>query len=125
MKSLTIKDLSITEELDSRAMSAVRGGNLPSFWPGYSSTVIEPLVQRCGTVDQPVAKHDQQQRQQRCVCKRYLVDSQADANRQQLQHGQLLIVRRRQRRSSGLRCRTGPARTPSLQVFQQHSTYPE
>ncbi|MFK4446947.1 hypothetical protein ABH944_007294 [Caballeronia udeis] len=38
MKSLTIKDLSVTEELDSRAMSAVRGGNLPSFWPGYSST---------------------------------------------------------------------------------------
>jgi len=38
MKSLTIKDLSITEELDSRAMSAVRGGNLPSFWPGYSSS---------------------------------------------------------------------------------------
>ncbi|SAL59811.1 hypothetical protein AWB69_06620 [Caballeronia udeis] len=38
MKSLTIKDLSVTEELDSRAMSAVRGGNLPSFWPAYSST---------------------------------------------------------------------------------------
>jgi hypothetical protein len=38
MKSLTIKDLSITEELNSRAMSAVRGGNLPSYWPGYSST---------------------------------------------------------------------------------------
>ena len=38
MKSLTIKDLSVTEELDSRAMSAVRGGNLPSFWPGYSSS---------------------------------------------------------------------------------------
>lgn len=36
MKSLTIKDLSVTEELDSRAMSAVRGGTLPSFWPGVS-----------------------------------------------------------------------------------------
>jgi hypothetical protein len=36
MKSLTIKDLSITEELDSRAMSAVRGGTLPSYWPGFS-----------------------------------------------------------------------------------------
>jgi hypothetical protein len=35
MKTLMIKDLSATEELDSRAMSAVRGGNLPSFWPGY------------------------------------------------------------------------------------------
>jgi hypothetical protein len=35
MKSLTIKDLSITEELDSRAMSAVRGGNLPG-WPGIN-----------------------------------------------------------------------------------------
>lgn len=39
MKSLTIKDLSVTEELDGRAMSAVRGGNLPSFWPGYSSSM--------------------------------------------------------------------------------------
>ena len=38
MKSLSIKDLSVTEELDSRAMSAVRGGNLPSFWPGYNSS---------------------------------------------------------------------------------------
>jgi hypothetical protein len=37
MKSLTIKDLSVTEELDSRAMSTVRGGNLPG-WPSYSST---------------------------------------------------------------------------------------
>ena len=41
MKSLTIKDLSVTEELDSRAMSAVRGGNLPGFWPGYSSTTTD------------------------------------------------------------------------------------
>ena len=38
MKSLSIKDLSITEELDSRAMSAVRGGNLPGFWPSYNSS---------------------------------------------------------------------------------------
>jgi hypothetical protein len=36
MKSLNIKDLSITEELDSRAMAAVRGGNLPGYWPGVS-----------------------------------------------------------------------------------------
>ena len=41
MKSLTIKDLSITEELDSRAMSAVRGGTLPSFWPGVSVSSYE------------------------------------------------------------------------------------
>jgi hypothetical protein len=41
MKSLTIKDLAITEELDSRAMSAVRGGYLPSFFPGYSSTTSD------------------------------------------------------------------------------------
>jgi len=38
MKTLMIKDLSVTEELDSRAMSAVRGGNLPSYWPGFSSS---------------------------------------------------------------------------------------
>ncbi|MFL9961930.1 hypothetical protein PQR02_12680 [Paraburkholderia sediminicola] len=30
MKTLMIKDLSITEELDSKAMSAVRGGSGPS-----------------------------------------------------------------------------------------------
>jgi hypothetical protein len=41
MKSLTIKDLAITEELDSRAMSAVRGGTLPSFWPGVSVSSYE------------------------------------------------------------------------------------
>ena len=40
MKSLTIKDLSITEELDSRAMSAVRGGNLPG-WPGVNVSSYE------------------------------------------------------------------------------------
>ena len=41
MKSLMIKDLSVTEELDGRAMSAVRGGNLPGFWHGYSSTTTD------------------------------------------------------------------------------------
>jgi hypothetical protein len=40
MKSLTIKDLSVTEELDSRAMSAVRGGNLPG-WPGVNVSSYE------------------------------------------------------------------------------------
>jgi hypothetical protein len=39
MKTLIIKDLSVTEELDGRAMSTVRGGNLASLWPGYSSTM--------------------------------------------------------------------------------------
>ena len=39
MKSLMINDLSVTEELDSRAMSAVRGGNLPYYvYPGFGST---------------------------------------------------------------------------------------
>ncbi|MDB5836093.1 MAG: hypothetical protein JWR14_5923 [Caballeronia sp.] len=41
MKSLSIKDLSVTEELDSRAMSAVRGGTLPSYWPGVSVSSYE------------------------------------------------------------------------------------
>ena len=41
MKSLTIKDLSVTEELDSRAMSAVRGGNLPGYWPGINVSSYE------------------------------------------------------------------------------------
>ena len=41
MKSLAIKDLSVTEELDSRAMSAVRGGTLPGFWPGVSVSSYE------------------------------------------------------------------------------------
>ncbi|HEV3424643.1 MAG TPA: hypothetical protein VG105_12875 [Paraburkholderia sp.] len=31
MKTLSIKDLAVTEELDSRAMSAMRGGLLPYF----------------------------------------------------------------------------------------------
>jgi hypothetical protein len=39
MKTLIIKDLSVTEELDCGAMSAVHGGNLPSFWPGFNSTL--------------------------------------------------------------------------------------
>ncbi|WP_244816198.1 hypothetical protein [Caballeronia sp. Lep1P3] len=33
MKTLTIKDLAVTEELDSRAMSAVRGGT-SFYFPG-------------------------------------------------------------------------------------------
>jgi len=41
MKSLTIKDLSVTEELDSRAMAAVRGGNLPGYWPGVSTSSLD------------------------------------------------------------------------------------
>ncbi|MFT4510382.1 hypothetical protein [Caballeronia sp. 15711] len=41
MKSLSIKDLSVTEELDSRAMSVVRGGNLPGFWPGVNVSSYE------------------------------------------------------------------------------------
>jgi hypothetical protein len=40
MKSLSIKDLSITEELDSRAMSAVCGGTGFPLFPGYNSTMI-------------------------------------------------------------------------------------
>ncbi|AQH01013.1 hypothetical protein A9R05_19220 [Burkholderia sp. KK1] len=36
MKTLTIKDLPVTEELDSRAMSAVRGGAAVLF-PGFIS----------------------------------------------------------------------------------------
>ncbi|KQR81751.1 hypothetical protein ASG35_05550 [Burkholderia sp. Leaf177] len=39
MKSLNIKDLAITEELDSREMSAVRGGTMFGYFPAYSSTV--------------------------------------------------------------------------------------
>jgi hypothetical protein len=40
MKSLSIKDLSITEELDSRAMSGVRGGTGFPLFPSYNSTMI-------------------------------------------------------------------------------------
>jgi hypothetical protein len=40
MNALTIKDLSITEELDSRAMSAVHGGN-SLFYPGFSSKSVD------------------------------------------------------------------------------------
>ncbi|MFC0401482.1 hypothetical protein [Paraburkholderia rhizosphaerae] len=37
MKSLTIKDLSLTEQLDSRAMKAVRGGYLAyPYYPNLS-----------------------------------------------------------------------------------------
>jgi hypothetical protein len=40
MKTLTIKDLSITEELDSKAMSAVRGGSGPSVSSYYSFSPV-------------------------------------------------------------------------------------
>ncbi|HEV3105062.1 MAG TPA: hypothetical protein VGZ01_05180 [Trinickia sp.] len=33
MKSLKIEDLSVAKELDDRAMSAVRGGTMGSYWP--------------------------------------------------------------------------------------------
>lgn len=41
MNALMIKDLSITEELDSRAMSAVRGGN--GFGPSSSYYNFSPI----------------------------------------------------------------------------------
>jgi hypothetical protein len=44
MKSLTIKDLAKTEDLDSRAMSAVRGGNSAFFIPGYDFTKLDVTV---------------------------------------------------------------------------------
>ncbi|SAK65951.1 hypothetical protein AWB79_03278 [Caballeronia hypogeia] len=37
MKTLTIKDLPVTEQLDSRAMSAVRGG-YSIYFPSYQSS---------------------------------------------------------------------------------------
>ncbi|HEY2608155.1 hypothetical protein P0D88_04890 [Paraburkholderia sp. RL18-103-BIB-C] len=42
MKTLMIKDLSITEELDSKAMSAVRGGYGPSVSYYKFSPVFAP-----------------------------------------------------------------------------------
>ena len=42
MKTLMIKDLSITEELDSKAMSAVRGGFGPSVSYYNFSSVYAP-----------------------------------------------------------------------------------
>ncbi|MEM5294324.1 hypothetical protein VSR82_08265 [Burkholderia sp. JPY481] len=45
MKTLMIKDLSVTEQLDSKAMKAVRGGYGPSqyysFAPVYAPTSIK------------------------------------------------------------------------------------
>jgi hypothetical protein len=41
MNSLIIKDLSITEELDSRAMSAVHGGTSPWLYPSFSSKSVD------------------------------------------------------------------------------------
>ncbi|HEY1996581.1 hypothetical protein [Paraburkholderia sp.] len=40
MNTLTIKDLVVTEELDRRAMSAVRGGELPYF-PGSNMFLFD------------------------------------------------------------------------------------
>jgi hypothetical protein len=42
MKTLTIKDLPVTEQLDSKAMSAVRGGFGPSLSYYNFSPVIAP-----------------------------------------------------------------------------------
>ncbi|MBC8747306.1 hypothetical protein OKW43_001473 [Paraburkholderia sp. WC7.3g] len=44
MKTLMIKDLSVTEQLDSKAMRAVRGGFGPSYYnfsPVYAPTKIK------------------------------------------------------------------------------------
>ncbi|HLX01109.1 MAG TPA: hypothetical protein VKS80_03215 [Trinickia sp.] len=37
MKTLMIEDLAVAKELDGRAMSAVRGGNLPGLYPVFPS----------------------------------------------------------------------------------------
>ncbi|WP_244817170.1 hypothetical protein [Caballeronia sp. Lep1P3] len=53
MKTLTIKDLSLTEELDRRAMSAVRGGMntfLPSF--DFSKTSLSFNTQQMAQQEQ-------------------------------------------------------------------------
>lgn len=39
MQTLTIKDLSVTEELDRKAMAAVRGGMKKAYFPYYSLDV--------------------------------------------------------------------------------------
>ena len=44
MNSLMIKDLAVTEELDSRAMSAVRGGTSPFFFPSYDFSKLDVNV---------------------------------------------------------------------------------
>ena len=44
MKTLMIKDLSVTEQLDSKAMRAVRGGFGPSYYsfaPVYAPTSVK------------------------------------------------------------------------------------
>jgi hypothetical protein len=43
MKTLTIKDLAVTEELGSKAMAAVRGGYLGLLYPwgGYSDSSVK------------------------------------------------------------------------------------
>jgi len=41
MNTLMIKDLTVTEQLDSKAMGAVRGGYLP--FPSYNSFNFEPI----------------------------------------------------------------------------------
>jgi hypothetical protein len=43
MKSLMIKDLAVTAELDSRAMSTVRGGNA-FYLPGYNFSQFDLSV---------------------------------------------------------------------------------
>lgn len=40
MNTLSIKDISVTEELDSRAMSDVHGGTGLPFWPGYNGNTF-------------------------------------------------------------------------------------
>lgn len=40
MKTLTIKDLPVTEELDRRAMSAVRGGYSAFYYPGFDTSKL-------------------------------------------------------------------------------------
>ena len=41
MNALSIKDLAVTEELDSRAMSAVRGGTMPLVWNGFNTSSLD------------------------------------------------------------------------------------
>ncbi|WP_233804799.1 hypothetical protein [Paraburkholderia sp. HP33-1] len=44
MKTLMIKDLSVTEQLDSKAMQAVRGGFGPSYYSYNYSSVYKPFT---------------------------------------------------------------------------------
>jgi len=43
MNTLMIKDLTVTEQLDSKAMSAVRGGYSYMPFPSYNSFNFEPI----------------------------------------------------------------------------------